>query len=221
MDYFEELIKWIKAEKPTKEQIAKKKVVLCREHKRKNIPTDIEVYLHADSKDSELIRGLLETKPTRTGSGVAVVAVMMAPFNCPHGKCIMCPGGVESIFGDVPQSYTPKSPPVLRAEMLKYHAFEQIKSRLKSFDVMNHPTGKIELIIMGGNFLDYPIKYQYEFVKKCYDGLNGRKSKTLEEAKKRNEKSKHRCVALCLETRPDTILKEGVIPTVNNSDIWH
>jgi elongator complex protein 3 len=76
---------------------------------------------------------------------------------------------------------------------------------------MNHPTQKIELIIMGGNFLDYSIAYQYKFVKKCYDALNGRKSKTLSEAKKRNEKSKHRCVALCLETRPDTCLKKGII----------
>lgn len=144
-------------------------------------------------------------KPSKTLAGVTPVAVMCKPRPCSHGTCLYCPSL------KVPQSYTPKSPPVLRAEMLKYNALEQIKSRLKSFDVMNHPTGKIELIIMGGNFLDYPIKYQYEFVKKCYDGLNGRKSKTLEEAKKLNERAKHRCVALCLETRPDTILKDGVI----------
>ena len=41
--------------------------------------------------------------------------------------------------------------------------------------------------------------------------LNQRKSKDLESAKRLNEKSKHRCVALCLEGRPDTILKKGVI----------
>jgi elongator complex protein 3 len=144
-------------------------------------------------------------KPSKTLAGVTPVAVMCKPRPCSHGTCLYCPSL------KVPQSYTPKSPPVLRAEMLKYNAFEQIKSRLKSFDIMNHPTGKIELIIMGGNFLDYPIAYQYKFVKECYDALNGRKSKTLEEAKKRNEKAKHRCVALCLETRPDTILKKNVI----------
>jgi elongator complex protein 3 len=144
-------------------------------------------------------------KPSKTLAGVTPIAVMCKPRSCSHGTCLYCPSL------KVPQSYTPNSPPVLRAERLKYDSFEQIKSRLKAFKLMNHPTSKIELIIMGGNFLDYPVKYQYEFVKKCYDSLNGKKSKDLESAKKLNEKAKHRCVALCLETRPDTILDKGVI----------
>jgi elongator complex protein 3 len=103
----------------------------------------------------------------------------------------------------VPQSYTPKSPVVLRARALDYDPYRQVVSRIKAFEVMNHPTEKIELIIMGGTFLEYPEKFQYEFVKGLYDGLNGEISKSLEEAKKRNESAKHRCVALCIETRPD------------------
>jgi len=144
-------------------------------------------------------------KPSKTLAGVTPIAVMCKPRKCKHGTCLYCPSL------KVPQSYTPKSPPVLRAKILKYNAFEQIKSRLRAFKLMNHPTSKIELIIMGGNFLDYPKKYQYEFLKKCYDALNEKKSKTLEQAKKLNEKAKHRCVALCLETRPDTCLKKQVI----------
>ncbi len=138
-------------------------------------------------------------KPSKTLAGVTPIAVMCKPKKCRHGTCLYCPSL------DVPQSYTPKSPPVLRAERLSYDSYEQAKSRLKAFELMNHPTQKIELIIMGGNFLDYPLNYQYKFVKKCYDALNNRKSRSLEEAKKRNEKAKHRCVALCIETRPDTI----------------
>ena len=38
---------------------------------------------------------------------------------------------------------------------------------------MGHPTDKIELIIMGGTFLAQPVDYQYQFIKDCYDGLNG------------------------------------------------
>jgi elongator complex protein 3 len=144
-------------------------------------------------------------KPSKTLAGVTPIAVMCKPRKCNHGVCLYCPSL------NVPQSYTPKSPPVLRAERLKYNSYEQIKSRLKAFEVMHHPTSKIELIIMGGNFLDYSLNYQHEFVKNCYDALNSRKSKTLKEAKKRNEKAKHRCVALCIETRPDTCLKKGVI----------
>jgi len=150
-------------------------------------------------------------KPSKTLAGVTPIAVMCKPRKCKHGTCLYCPSL------EVPQSYTPKSPPVLRASRMRYDSFEQVKSRLKAFDLMNHPTSKIELIIMGGNFLDYPLKYQKEFVKKCYDALNNKKSngkkksKTLEEAKKRNQKAKHRCVALCIEARPDTILDKGVI----------
>jgi len=58
---------------------------------------------------------------------------------------------------------------------------------------------------MGGTFLQYPKKFQYEFVKGCYDALNGKVSKTLKDAQKLNEKSKQRCVALCIETRPDVL----------------
>jgi len=144
-------------------------------------------------------------KPSKTLAGVTPIAVMCKPKKCKHGTCLYCPS-----LG-VPQSYTPKSPPVLRAEALGYNPYEQVKSRLKAFKLMNHPTSKIELIVMGGNFLDYPKKYQEWFIKRVYDALNCGKSKDLSEAKKRNEKSKHRCVALCLETRPDTCLEKGVV----------
>ncbi|GBE20205.1 MAG TPA: tRNA uridine(34) 5-carboxymethylaminomethyl modification radical SAM/GNAT enzyme Elp3 [Candidatus Pacearchaeota archaeon] len=136
-------------------------------------------------------------KPTRTISGITPVAVMLPPRKCNHGACIYCPSL------DVPQSYTPKSPVVMRARDVKYSAYEQVKARIKAFQVMNHPTDKIEMIIMGGTFLQYPKKFQYNYVKSCYDALNNKVSKTLEQAKKLNEKAKHRCVALCIETRPD------------------
>jgi elongator complex protein 3 len=149
-------------------------------------------------------------KPSKTLAGVTPIAVMCKPRKCSHGTCLYCPSL------DVPQSYTPKSPPVLRAGRVSYDAEKQIKSRLTAFEAMNHPTQKIELIIMGGNFLDYPLAYQEEFIKKCYDALNNKKSKNLERAKKVNETAKHRCVALCLETRPDTCLKKGVIERMLN-----
>jgi len=139
-------------------------------------------------------------KPTKTLAGVTPIAVMCKPKKCAHGTCLYCPSL------NVPQSYTPKSPPVLRAERLAYSPIEQVKSRLKAFEVMHHPTDKIELIVMGGNFTEYASDYKIKFIKECYDALNGKKSNSLEQAKKINETAKHRCIALCIESRPDTII---------------
>lgn len=140
-------------------------------------------------------------KPTKTISGITPVAVMLPPRKCEHGSCIYCPNL------NVPQSYTPKSPVVLRASSLDYDAYKQVKARIQAFKGMNHPTEKIELIIMGGTFLEYPKDFQYKFVKGLYDALNNKKSKTLKEAQKINESGKHRAVALCIETRPDVCIE--------------
>ena len=129
-------------------------------------------------------------KPSKTLAGVTPIAVMAKPKKCKHGTCLYCPSL------NVPQSYTPKSPPVLRAERLAYSPYEQIKSRLKAFEVMHHPTDKIELIIMGGNFLDYPETYKQDFIKACYDALNNKISKNLEQAKEMNEREDNRWVEL-------------------------
>ena len=136
-------------------------------------------------------------KPTKTVSGITPVAIMLPPRRCDHGECIYCPNL------NVPQSYTPKSPVVMRASRLEYKSKEQVEARLKAFQAMHHPTDKVEIIIMGGTFLQYPKKFQYKFIKGIYDGLNGKTSKNLEEAKKINETAERRCVALCIETRPD------------------
>lgn len=74
---------------------------------------------------------------------------------------------------------------------------------MKTLQDMGHPAEKIELIVMGGTFLALPEEYRNDFIKGCYDGLNGIASTNLEEAKKFNETTKHRCVGLCIETRPD------------------
>lgn len=140
-------------------------------------------------------------KPTKTISGVTPVAVMLPPRKCKHGNCIYCPSL------NVPQSYTPKSPVVMRASEVKYDSYKQVKARLKAFEAMNHPTSKIEIIIMGGTFLEYPKNFQYKYIKGIYDGLNKKISKNLKQAQKLNEKAKHRCIALCIETRPDVCVK--------------
>jgi elongator complex protein 3 len=75
---------------------------------------------------------------------------------------------------------------------------------------MGHPTDKVELIVMGGTFLASPEDYQYQFIKDCLDALNGQESQDLEEAKQLNQKARHRCTGLCLETRPDWCRQEEI-----------
>jgi elongator complex protein 3 len=136
-------------------------------------------------------------KFSRTISGVTPLAVMTRPMSCP-GQCVYCP-----TYHNAPKSYTPESPAVLRAKLCDYDPRRQVELRLRTFADMGHPTDKIELIIMGGTFLAQPVDYQYQFIKDCYDGLNGLTSASLEEAKKTNETAAHRCTGLCIETRPD------------------
>jgi len=143
-------------------------------------------------------------KFARTISGVTPVAVMTMPLKCP-GQCIYCP-----TYPATPQSYTPGSPAVLRAKRCDYDAKKQVQLRLKILSGMGHPTDKVELIVMGGTFLAYPEDYQYQFIKDCFDALNGKESATLEEAKRINETAEYRCTGLCIETRPDWCGQEEI-----------
>jgi elongator complex protein 3 len=126
--------------------------------------------LHATPEQANKLK--LITKPTRTISGVAVVAVMSYPFSCPHGKCLMCPGGPASIYGDVPQSYTGKEPATMRALRNKFDPYFQVMNRLEHYIVMGQSPEKIELIIMGGTFPSFNKKYQENFVKYCFKAMN-------------------------------------------------
>jgi len=143
-------------------------------------------------------------KIARTISGVTPVAVMTVPRKCP-GHCVYCP-----TYEGAPQSYTPESPAVLRAIRCEYDAGMQVSLRLRILTDMGHPTDKIELIVMGGTFLASPVEYQYQFIKDCYDAMNGVPSASLEEAKKINETAQHRCTGLCIETRPDWCRQEDI-----------
>jgi elongator complex protein 3 len=137
-------------------------------------------------------------KVVRSVSGILPVTVVLKPQPCKHGHCIYCPSQEN-----VPVSYTAKSAPVLRAVDCNYESEAQIKARLNVYKKMGHPTDKVELIVIGGTFSDYPLEYQRAFIKGCFDGLNCVVSRDLAEAQKINERSEQRCVGLCVETRPD------------------
>jgi elongator complex protein 3 len=147
-------------------------------------------------------------KKVRTISGVSIISVMTKPLPCP-GKCIYCPGGFDK-ENPSPKSYMPKSPVVLRAIRNDYDPRKQVDARIEALKKIGHITDKNEIIVMGGTFMAFPKEYRIEFIKGIYDGLNGTISEDLEESKKLNESAEHRCVGLCIETRPDWCNEEQI-----------
>ncbi|MBS3124772.1 tRNA uridine(34) 5-carboxymethylaminomethyl modification radical SAM/GNAT enzyme Elp3 [Candidatus Woesearchaeota archaeon] len=242
MDFYEE----IKAAVGTlnKTDLSKLKVRLVKKYNLKTVPTDVDIFLKTGA--------FLQTKPMRTLSGVAPLALMTAPFACPHGKCVYCPGGPNSAFGDVPQSYTGHEPSALRGIRNHYDPYLIVFNRLEQFIVTGHLPQKTEIIVQGGTFPALPLEYQDGFITyalkamndfgdKFYDGKQvrweefkeffelpgeiGSPSRTAhihekERAMKgisslaaeqdRNETSKIRCVALCVETKPDWCFEEHI-----------
>ena len=187
----------------------------------------------------------IKSKPSRTISGLAPVAIMTMPMKCPHGTCTFCPGGPGSYFGDVPQSYTGNEPASMRAIRNNFDPYLQVFNRLEQYALLNHNFSKCEVIIMSGTFLSAPKNYIEDFMKYTYKAFNdfselffiddkfqfdkfreffelnnnfkdlGRIKRVqeklinikgecnLEEEKLKNEKTKCRVVALCIETKPD------------------
>ena len=143
---------------------------------------------------------MLRVHPRRSASGIVVVTVFSAPYSCPHGTCVFCPGGPRS---GTPQSYLPESPGMRTALGVAFDPFPQVHSSLSKYQGNGHGTDKIETIIEGGTFVALPVDYQASFVKGVYDGLNGSTSETLEEAQAANESARSRCVGLTLESKPD------------------
>jgi elongator complex protein 3 len=152
--------------------------------------------------------GTIVRKPTRSLSGVAVVAVMTAPARCPHGRCTYCPGGLESRS---PQSYTGEEPSAMRGAQFRYDAGAIVRHRLATLEEIGHATSKVEVIVMGGTFPARPRTYQRAVLKGIYDGLNGATAPSFEEARERNATGSHRLVGLTVETRPDWC-DERVLP---------
>ena len=146
----------------------------------------------------------LSRKPTRTISGVAPVSVLTPPHLC-RGTCIYCPNDPTS-----PKSYLPNEPGVQRARRFEYDPFAQTAGRIRALENIGHPTDKVELLILGGTWSDYPADYQEWFVRRCLDALNEREAPSLEEAQRLNEAAPHRQVGLVVETRPDCVTPEEV-----------
>ncbi len=156
-----------------KKDLNKLKAEISHKYKLKSEPRLIHLFIQANKKQREKYSLILKTKPVRTISGIAPVALFATPLGCPpQAKCIYCPGGPGSIFGNVPKSYTGNEPASRRAARNNYDPYLQIFNRLEHYALLNQNFDKVEIIIMGGTFPFYPKGYKDKFITYVYKALN-------------------------------------------------
>ncbi|QGA80732.1 tRNA uridine(34) 5-carboxymethylaminomethyl modification radical SAM/GNAT enzyme Elp3 [Candidatus Nanohalobium constans] len=191
-----------------KQEVEKLKKNFCSELGFNGMPKNSDILKFAE-EDEKQAKKTLKTKPMRTISGIANIAIMARPAPC-GGGCIYCPKGK-----DAPQSYTGKEPATRRAIRNEYDPYDQVHDRLGQYEKNGHSIDKSKLIIMGGTFPFQDPEYQKEFLKEAFNGFNtyrenNEKVDTLDEAKKINETAEIRNVGVTFETRPDICETEHI-----------
>jgi elongator complex protein 3 len=109
---------------------------------------------------------LLKKRAVRTLSGIASVAVLTKPYPCP-GSCAYCPKKPN-----VPVSYLPNEPAVMRALRLNYNPYLQTVYRLRALENNGHEPNKIELIVIGGTWSYLKTTYKYWYLLNCFKAAN-------------------------------------------------
>jgi len=168
---------------------------------------------------------ILIKKSMRSEHGVFVVSVVTSPnpeyidengekkvqkFSCKH-NCYYCPNDPSQ-----PRSYLRGEPGVDRANSVGFDVVKQIHVRLDSYIMMGQMPDKLEIIVLGGTWSEYPIQYQKTVIRDIYYAANvyhngiERERLTIEEEVKLNENANVHIIGLTLETRPDSIDMEEI-----------
>tara|TARA_Y100000389_G_scaffold61968_1_gene58000 strand:+ start:3679 stop:5445 length:1767 start_codon:yes stop_codon:yes gene_type:complete len=172
---------------------------------------------------------IITKKAMRSQSGVLVVTVFTSAhpsyteastgirkqqdFSCKH-NCYYCPSEPAhegNNWTAQPRSYLTKEPGVLRANAAHYDCVAQVFMRIDQYVRMGHTPDKLEVLVLGGTWSEYPEEYQKEFVRDIYYAANISLDRNREERFPLeteillNETAHVRVIGLTLETRPDTI----------------
>ena len=155
-------------------------------------------------------------KAVRSWSGVLVITVVMKPdaFSCAH-NCAYCPNETKKNGGkhDMPRSYLSSEPAVMRAMENDFDTTRQVHARLNQLRSLGHVLDKLEIIVLGGTFSEYPKKYREEFMNDLFYAANvydttSRPKHGLFEEQKLNKNAKYKIIGVSIETRPDSICKQ-------------
>ena len=195
----------------------------------------IKIYKYLNLEDQQL-RNLITKKKCKSNSGVLVITVLTsahpeyidedtgevsevkrAKFSCKH-DCAYCPNEPAHEGNNwvaQPRSYLYAEPAVLRANANDFDPIKQMNSRISSLINMGHIPDKLEIIVLGGTWSEYPRNYQDRFITDLYYAANSyfdtnRPKLSLEEEIGLNETAKIHIIGLTLETRPDTITLEEI-----------
>jgi len=191
----------IEALKKDPKNANKKIKEISRKHKLGRIPKKVEILSFCNEEEKKILREILIKRPVRSISGVLMITLAVKPKECVWGKCIYCP-----TFENASKSYIGTEPVIRRALLNNYDPFLQTRNRVEHYKAMGHLSqsgNKFEVIVVGGTFTGFEEEYQEWFIKRIFDALNEKESKSLEEAKKLNENARNRCIGLSVETRPD------------------
>lgn len=193
----------------------------------------IKIYNILNIEDLGL-KKLITKKKCKSDSGVLVITVLttahpeyidedgnkrVARFSCKH-DCAYCPNEPAhegNNWTPQPRSYLFSEPAVLRANDNGFDAIRQMNARINSLISMGHVPDKLEVIVLGGTWSEYPRHYQDRFITELYysantffDMMPKRLMQCLDNEIKMNEDAKVHIIGLTLETRPDTITLEEI-----------
>lgn len=146
-------------------QVAKRRLLPYYLRVRAEEPERWASWNVSEAADAALVR-LLQAKPRRTASGVATITVLTKPWPC-SGACVFCPSDIR-----MPKSYLADEPACQRAERCWFDPYLQVAARLRALTDMGHVTDKVELIVLGGTWSDYPEAYQRWFIGELFRALN-------------------------------------------------
>ena len=194
-----------------------KKTDLILEY-QKQIENDI-------SKENILLEKLLCKKPSRSISGISSITLVMSPypngqsFSCKH-NCYYCPNEPAhkgNNFQAQPRSYLYHEPAVRRANRNSFLAYEQMIDRMDTLFSNGHTIDKLEIIVEGGTYTEYPEEYLNAFNRDTYYAANTyfdipkRDRLSLDDEVNLNRFSKVHIIGICIETRPDALSKDWIL----------
>ena len=177
-------------------------------------------------KKNVLLEKLLCKKPSRSISGISSITLVMSPFpngqsfSCKH-NCYYCPNEPAhkgNNYQAQPRSYLYHEPAVRRANRNNFLAFEQMIDRMDTLYVNGHTIDKLEIIVEGGTYTEYPEEYLNDFNRDTYYAANTyfdknpkREKYSLDKEVFINRSSKVHIIGICIETRPDALSKDWII----------